>query len=110
MEPREIILKAFEGGKPERMPVTLFGGGMWSIHNWGSTFEDLASDAEKMTGMLVDMSEKLQSDIVYAGSGYNNFHTSALGGKIKYPEMGAPELEEAFIRSEEDLAKLNIED
>jgi len=110
MEPREIILKAFEGGKPDRMPVTLFGGGMWSIHNWGSTFEDLATDAEKMTQMLVDMSEKLQSDIVYAGSGYNNFHTSALGGKIKYPEMGAPELEEAFIRSEEDLAKLNIED
>jgi len=48
MEPREIILKAYEGGKPERMPVTLFGGGMWSINNWGSTFEDLATDAEKM--------------------------------------------------------------
>ncbi len=110
MRPKEIILKAFEGGKPERMPVTLFGAGMWSINNWGSTFEGLATDAEKMTQMLVDMSEKLQSDIVYAGSGYNNFHTAALGGKVKYPETGAPELEEAFIRSEEDLAKLNIED
>lgn len=110
MEPREIILKAYEGGKPDRIPVTLFGGGMWSINNWGSTFEGLAADAEKMTQMLVDMSEKLQSDIVYAGSGYNNFHTAVLGGKIKYSKMGAPELEEAFIHSEEDLAKLNMED
>jgi len=60
--------------------------------------------------MLVDMSEKLQSDIVYAGSGYNNFHTAVLGGKIKYSKMGAPELEKSFIQSEEDLAKLNLED
>jgi hypothetical protein len=66
MEPKETILTAFEGGKPERVPVTLFGGGMWSIHGWESTFEALSRDAEKMTQMLVDMSEKLQCDIVYA--------------------------------------------
>jgi uroporphyrinogen decarboxylase len=110
MTPKEIMLTAFEGGKPERVPVTLFGGGMWSIHNWGSTFEDLATDADKMTRMLVDMSEKLQCDMVYAGSGYNNFHASALGGKIKYRGLGAPDLEDPLISSEEDLAGLNIED
>ncbi len=49
MTPREVILKAFEGGKPERVPVTVFGGGMWSINNWGSTFEALSKDAEKMS-------------------------------------------------------------
>ncbi len=110
MTPKEIMLTAFEGGKPERIPVTLFGGGMWSIHNWGATFEELATDAEKMTQMLIDMSEKLRCDIVYAGSGYNNFHTAALGGRIKFREMGAPDLEDPIISSEEDLAKLNIED
>lgn len=110
MTPREIMLKAFEEEKPERVPVTLFGGGMWSIHNWGSTFEDLATDAERMTQMLVDMSEKLQCDIVYAGSGYNNFHAAALGGKIKFRGMGAPDLEDPLISSEDDLAKLNIGD
>jgi uroporphyrinogen decarboxylase len=110
MTPKEIMLTAFERGKPERVPVTLFGGGMWSIHNWGSTFEDLSMDAGKMTQMLVDSSEKLQCDIVYAGSGYNNFHTAALGGRIKFHEMGAPDLEEPIISSEEDLAKLKIED
>ncbi len=110
MTPKEIVLKAFEGGKPERVPVTLFGGGMWSIKSWGSSFKELANDAERMTQMLVDMSEKLQCDIVYAGSGYNNFHASALGGRIKFREIGAPDLEEPLVSSEEDLAKLNIED
>jgi uroporphyrinogen decarboxylase len=108
MTSREIILKAFEGGKPERVPVTLFGGGMWSIREYGSTFKELSQNADNMSDMLVSMSGKLLCDIVYAGSGYNNFHASAFGGGIKFREMGAPDLEEAFISSEEDLKKLNI--
>lgn len=110
MTPKEVILKAFEGGKPERVPVTLFGGGMWSIKGFGSSFQELANDADKMTSMLVDMSEKLHCDVVYAGSGYNNFHAAALGGKMKYREMGAPDLEEHLINSEEDIDKLKIGD
>ncbi|RMG71702.1 MAG: hypothetical protein D6710_05760 [Nitrospirae bacterium] len=110
MTPKEVILKAFDGGKPERTPVTLFGGGMWSIKNWGSSFKELANDPDRMTQMLVEMSERLKCDIVYAGSGYNNFHAAALGGKIKFREIGAPDLEEPLVSSEEELAKLNIED
>jgi uroporphyrinogen decarboxylase len=108
MTSREIILKAFEGGKPARVPVTLFGGGMWSIRDYGSTFQELSIDAQKMSDMLVGMSGKLLCDIVYAGSGYNNFHASVFGGGIKFREMGAPDLEEAFISSEDDLKKLDI--
>ncbi len=108
MKPKEIIIKAFEGGKPERVPVTLFGGGMWSIHNFGSTFKELSTDSKKMAEMLVVMSGRLRCDIVYVGSGYNNFHASALGGKIKFREVGAPDLEAPLISSEEDLAKLDI--
>ena len=108
MKPREIILKAFEGGKTERVPATLFGAGMWSIKTYGSTFQELSTDAVKMADMMVSMSEKLLCDIVYAGSGYNNFHASALGGKIKFREMGAPDLEAHLIAAEEDLDKLDI--
>jgi len=108
MKPGEIILKAFEGGKPERVPVTLFGGGMWSIREFGTTFKDLSLDAGKMTDMLVSMSDKLLCDIVYAGSGYNNFHASAFGGGIKFREMGAPDLEESFISSVENLQNLDL--
>ena len=108
MKPGEIILKAFEGGKPERVPVTLFGGGMWSIHRFGTTFKDLSLDPSRMSDMLVEMSGVLLCDFVYAGSGYNNFHASALGGSIKFREIGAPDLEAHLISSEEDLQKLNM--
>ena len=39
MTPKDIILKAYEGGKPDRLPVTLFGAGMWSIKRHGTSFE-----------------------------------------------------------------------
>lgn len=110
MKPKEIIIKAFEGGKPERVPVTLFGGGMWSIHNYGSTFKELSADARRMADMLIKMSSKLMCDVVYAGSGYNNFHASALGGSIKFREIGAPDLESPLITSGDDLERLNIND
>lgn len=114
MTPREIILKAFEMGKPERIPVTVFGGGMWSIKDYGSTFQELSLNAEKMADMCVTEAERIRSDAVYVGSGYNNFHASALGKDfgvgIKYREIGAPDLTAHFVNSEEDIAKLRIED
>ncbi len=108
MTPREIIIRAFEGGKPERIPVTLFGGGMWSIKNYGSTFQELSRNAARMSDMLVTMSKKLLCDIVYAGSGYNNFHAAALGGRIKFREMGAPDFEEPFVSSEKDIEGIDL--
>jgi len=108
MTPREIILKAFEQGKTERVPVTLFGAGMWSIKEYGTTFKELSLDAEKMADMLVKMSGRLVCDMVYAGSGYNNFHAAALGGGIKFREIGAPDLEAHIVSTEEDLMKLDL--
>ncbi len=108
MKPRDVVLKAFEGGKPERVPVTLFGAGMWSIKGFGTSFEELSTNAPKMTEMLVAMADKLQCDVCYPGSGYNNFHASAFGGGIKFREMGAPDLKEHLVSSVEDVDKLDI--
>ncbi len=114
MTPRETILKAFELGKPERVPVTLFGGGMWSIKDYGTTFEELSNNAAKMADMCVVEADKIRSDVVYVGSGYNNFHAAALGTAfgvgMKYREIGAPDLTAHFVNSEEDIDKLNIAD
>ena len=112
MEPREIVLKALELGKPERVPVTLFGGGMWSIKDFGTTFEELAKNPDKNVEMCVAEAEKIRSDVVYVGSGFNNFHAVALGepfgAGIKYREIGAPDLTEHFVHSEEDIDKLDL--
>ncbi len=114
MTPRETILKAFGGGKAERVPVTLFGGGMWSIKDYGTTFEELSTNVAKMVDMCVAEAEKIRSDVVYVGSGFNNFHASALGKDfgvgIKYREIGAPDLTKHFVESEEDIAKLDKSD
>ncbi len=114
LTPRETILKAFEGGRPERVPVTLFGGGMWSIKDYGTSFEELSKDAEKMVDMCVTEAAKIRSDVVYVGSGFNNFHAEALGKKfgvgIKYREIGAPDLTDHFVHAEEDVAKLDMND
>ncbi len=113
MEPREVILKAFEGGKADRVPVTLFGGGMWSIKDFGTSFEEIGKNTDKNVEMCVAEAEKIKSDVVYVGSGFNNFHAVALGepfgAGIKYREIGAPDLTEHFVHTEEDIDKLDME-
>jgi len=108
MTPKEAILKTLNGERTERVPVALVGGGMWSSHHYGVTFEELSGNASLMSDMLVKMSNTLRSDIVYAGSGYPNFPVAALGGRIKFREIGTPDLEGPLITSEEDLEQLDI--
>jgi uroporphyrinogen decarboxylase len=98
----------------ERVPVTVFGGGMWSIKDYGTSFEELAGNVGKMVDMCVAEAEKIRSDIVYVGSGFNNFHAIALGKKlgvgVKYREIGAPDMTAHVVNAEEDIAKLDMED
>ena len=77
LTPRETVLKAFAMENTERVPVTLFGGGMWSIKDYGTSFEELATNVDKNVAMCVAEAEKIRSDIVYVGSGFNNFHAIA---------------------------------
>lgn len=107
MTPKEIILAALGGGKPDRVPVALIGGGMWSVHHSGVSFKDLSRDAVLMTSMLAGLSGKLRSDIVYAGSGFPNFPIAALGGRIVFRDVGAPDLEAPVAASEGDLDRLD---
>jgi uroporphyrinogen decarboxylase len=108
MKSREIILKALEGGKPGRVPVALVGGGMWSVNYAGTNFEKLSRDSTVMSKMLIDLAPVIQSDIVYAGSGYPNFPVAALGGLIKFREIGTPDLESPIVHSADDLEALDI--
>jgi uroporphyrinogen decarboxylase len=108
MKPKEVIMMTLTGELPERVPAALMGGGMWSVYHHGANFEDLSVDAVKMSDMLVEMAGVLQSDIVYVGSGYPNFPVAALGGKMKFREIGVPDLEAPIVTSGEDIAKLDL--
>ncbi len=109
MEPREIVLEAFALREPERIPVTLFGGGVWTIFNSGNNFLSFKGQPKKYADVILETQRKLDSDIVYVGSGYNNFHAAALGGRIKVREVGAPDLEEPLVKRPEDLDALDID-
>lgn len=108
MTPKETIKSAFSGKTTPRIPVALVGAGMWSVHHFGSSFRELSTNAAKMAEMIIEMSDRLRSDIVYVGSGYPNFPVAALGGKIKYRDIGTPDLEAPIVSSEDDLARLDI--
>ena len=108
MTPREVILKAFGGGKPDRIPVALMGGGMWSAYHYGTTLMDLLTNSSRMSDMLVEMSGKLKSDIVYAGSGYPNVLAAALGSKIKFSGFGAADLEAPVLPPGEEVQNLDL--
>ncbi len=103
-----MILEAFDGGKPDRIPVALIGGGMWGAYHYGTPLMDLLTDSSRMSDMLVEMSDKLKSDIVYVGSGYPNVLAAALGSKIKFNGLGAADLEAPILSAEEELEHLDL--
>lgn len=107
MTPKETILNALDDRKTDRMPVALVGGGMWSTHHYGVTFKDISLDPVQMSDMLVEMAGIIMSDIVYVGSGFPNFPVAALGGTIKFREIGTPDLEAPLISTPEELALLD---
>ncbi len=109
MRPKEILLDAFNLGTPERIPAVIFGGGMWTIKNSGNSFMYYIGKPEEYAELIIKTADILQSDMVYPGSGYNNFLAAAIGGKIKVRHIGAPDLEGPIINTPEDLDSLEIE-
>lgn len=109
MTSREVIIDAFNLGVPERVPVTpWFGGGMWIVQNSNANWETWPESAKKMADSYISTNKKVRADIIFCGSGMNNFPVAALGGRLKYmkganpPDVGPPFL----VSSEEDLNQL----
>ena len=109
MHPKDILLEAFGLGTPERVPAVIFGGGMWTIKNSGKDFLYFIGKPKEYAELIIKTADILQSDMVYPGSGYNNFLAAAIGGKIKVRHIGAPDLEGPIVHSPEDLDALEIE-
>jgi len=109
LKPKDILLDAFNLNIPERVPAIIFGGGMWTIKNSGKDFVYYIGKPKEYAELIIKTADIIQSDMVYPGSGYNNFLAAAIGGKIKVRRIGAPDLEGPIINSQEDLEKLDID-
>ncbi len=86
------IREAFRLGAPPRVPVTLFGSGQWSVHQSRRSMRELATDPDQMSEAVLETQRKFPGPIVFVGSGFNNLLVGALGGRIRYPRLGAPEV------------------
>ncbi len=110
MNPKERLFTAFDLGKPDHVPASIFGGGMWVLRNTGYGFQDLIGKPKEMADAYLKANELVHWPIIYVGSGYNNLQVGALGGKIKYRRVGAPDLEEPLVKETADeLDALDIE-
>ncbi len=53
---------------------------------------EVATDPDLMTETVLGTQKKVPSPIVFVGSGFNNLLVGALGGRIRFPRLGAPEV------------------
>jgi uroporphyrinogen decarboxylase len=108
MSSKDRVLRAFRLEGQSEVPVTIYGGGAWTIYNSGNNFVSLSLDPEKMAKVIIETYKKMGWDMVFVGSGYNNYLAAALGGEIRTREGAVPDLKEHFISSFEDLKAIDL--
>ena len=110
MNQKERVISAFELGTPEVVPVSPFGLGVWTWAYCGKSIKDYIGKPEEYAEDIIKVQKITDQDIVYVGSGCNNFLCGeALGAEMNIRETGAPTLKEPVIKSQEDLENLSVE-
>lgn len=109
MNPKDNLIKAIRLEKPERLPVTILSGGVWTFNNRGYTLKELEGKSALIAELIAETNEKVKSDVVWVGSGYNNLPVRAIGGKIKFRPKGAPDIEEPAISHPREIDQINLD-
>lgn len=108
MRGKEVILKAIKLEKPPRLPVAIMSGGAWTFNKKGYTLEKILDQPELAAEIIVQTNEQVRSDVVWAGSGYNNLPVRALGGKIKFRVKGTMDVQKPLIERAADIDSINL--
>jgi uroporphyrinogen decarboxylase len=110
MNSKETITALLELKPTERAPVSLMSAGAWALNSHGLSLENaLAAPPEQTADILYRSYTEVESDIVWALSGYNNIVIGALGGKIKFRSKGTPDVIETLIKKPTDMNSINID-
>lgn len=109
MESREIVLEALSLGRPPRIPVSIWGAGMWITRMMGTSLLELSQDADQMAKVWKGAQERVPFDILFLGSGYPSAFYGALGGKLRFEGASAPKLEAPVLQSLEGRKDLQLE-
>lgn len=109
MKPKEIITSLLELKPTPRIPATLMSAGAWALNSNSLSLEKaLAAPAEEVAEILYRAYNGVDSDIVWAMSGYNNIVIGALGGRIKFRLKGTPDVIETLVKDPHDVDNLDI--
>lgn len=109
MKPKEIALAAITLERPSRVPAVLFSGGAWTFNNRGLTLEQAVADPELMARVIAETNAVVESDIIWAGSGFNNLPVRALGGKVKWRARGTMDVQEPLLETAGDVDKIDLD-
>ncbi|MGD8290750.1 MAG: uroporphyrinogen decarboxylase family protein [Desulfobacterales bacterium] len=109
MNGREITKMAFDLKEPERVPVTLIGGGSWLVEMAGETFAGIKENPEQIADVFIQGFRKVGHDLFWTGSNFINYPIHFLGCPIEDSSSNAPALTQTVIQSLDDLAELKME-
>ena len=110
MNDKERVFETLQLREPDRVPASLFGGGMWTVFTSGTDFQSLIGHPQEMARVNIETNRRMGLPIIYMGSGYKNSHIAALGARIRFRGAGAPDLAEPLIAHAEELEGLDIDD
>ncbi|MHC6179674.1 uroporphyrinogen decarboxylase family protein [Clostridium sp. JNZ X4-2] len=109
MNSKEIIKKALKMEKTPRVPVTVLSGGAWCFNSNGVSLKSaMEMEPDKAADIVIKTNQKVNSDIVWTASGYNNLVIHAIGGKINFREKGSPDIAEPMIKELSEVDKLDL--
>ncbi|NPV92783.1 MAG: uroporphyrinogen decarboxylase [Firmicutes bacterium] len=102
-------MKTIRLEKTPRLSAAVFSGGAWTFNQKGYTLESLLGKPELMAELIEDTNEKVQSDIVWAGSGFNNLPVLALGGRVKFRVKGTMDVIEPLLKEARDIERVDLD-
>ena len=109
MDSRQIMEKALQRNETSRIPVALLSGGVWTFNRRGYSLQDMSGRPDLAAEIIAETNREVQSDIVWAGSGYHNLAIRALGGQIKFRYKGAPDVLAPLLEAVSDIERISWE-
>jgi uroporphyrinogen decarboxylase len=110
MNSKEIIQNLLELKPVPRQPAALMSAGAWALNSNGLSLEKaLGAPSEEVADVLYRAYSEVESDIVWAMSGYNNIVVGAVGGKIKFRTKGTPDVIETLLKKPSDIDSIDTD-
>ncbi len=82
MKPRDKLLQALELSQLEVPPATTFGSGIWTVNLHGLNFNHILGKPEEYSRVVLKTQKITGWDLIFMGSGMNNFVAEALGAEV----------------------------